>query len=146
MLIRIYTIYKNAVCAQKLRLPPTYMPMWHQIVVFRLSDLENPTLDSIWFHMVPLRSISYYVSVIKLGWIWVYLDHFIPNSVKLGERVQTSLYIVRYNVVLYIPLYNIPCLTVGFYVYPHIHIFLLICLCILYTRPKFFCPTHSSDD
>ena len=31
------------------------------------------------------------MSAIKLGSIWVYLDHFIPNEVDLGERVQTSL-------------------------------------------------------
>ena len=31
------------------------------------------------------------MSVIKLGWIWVYLDYFIPNLVEPGDRVQTAL-------------------------------------------------------
>ena len=31
------------------------------------------------------------MSVTKLGWIWVYLDHFIPKSVESGDQVQTAL-------------------------------------------------------
>ena len=84
-------IYKKAVCARKFMSTSTFMPLVTSNLILPLPHLETPILNYICFQMEPLRSISYYVSVTKLGRIWVYLDPFIPKSVESGDRVQTAL-------------------------------------------------------
>ena len=41
-LLSIYTIYKNAVCARKLRWHPNICLLWPQILILKLTGPGNP--------------------------------------------------------------------------------------------------------
>ena len=62
-----------------------------QNLVPKLTKLENTTVDYMCFQVVPLRSIILLCVNYTIRLKWVYLDHFIPKSVNLGERVHTAL-------------------------------------------------------
>ena len=54
-------------------------------------EIENPTVDYVWFQMWPLPLFSNHVQILQFDLKWVYLDPFIPNLVNLGDKVQTAL-------------------------------------------------------